>query len=122
MSLKVYVAGKVEDKERVREIQTQLRQVGHTITLDWTTASQDSRQQALKDIRGVADADVFVGVFEEDYAYRGTLVEMGAALALGKPVYILGNATTVRRCIFMKHPNVRQGKDAFERDLIVGAI
>ena len=120
MGLKIYVAGKLEDKDRVRVIQAMLRNAGHEITVDWTTNSQNSRVQAIKDLRGVADADILVAVFEKDLPYKGTYVELGAALALGKPVYILG--PNARKCIFLKHPNVRQGEDAFNRDLILGLL
>ena len=122
MGLKIYVAGKYEEKERIREVMNILRGVGHTITVDWTEDAQNTRQQAIKDLRGVADADIYVGVFEKDLPYKGALVELGAALALGKPVYILGDAVHVKNCIFLRHPAVRRGEDAFNRDLIVGAF
>jgi hypothetical protein len=121
--MKVYVASKFENKERVREIMYLLQQVGHTITYDWTRCEVNNREQAILDLRGVADCDVFVGIFEEDVTYKGALVELGAALSVGKPVYILGDAPTIRTCIFFKHPHIRRGEGAFMRDLLgVGGV
>ena len=122
MGLRVYVASKWENKQRVREIMYMLQAVGHEITYDWTTCEVSNRQQAILDLRGVADADVFVGIFEQEASYKGALVELGAALALGKPVYILGDASVTRDCIFLKHPHVRRGENAFVRDLLGGHL
>jgi hypothetical protein len=95
-----------------------LRLAGHEITFDWTDCTIFDMQQAIHDLRGVVDSDVFVGIFEDDVPYNGALVEFGAALVLGKPCYLIGDAPTVDRCIFAKHPNVRRGYNAFLRDLV----
>jgi hypothetical protein len=121
MSYKIYVAGKFEEKKRVQEVMNLLRAVGHTITHDWSVVSEASkRSQAVLDMRGVIDCDVFVGVFEKDLPYRGAHSELGAALVLGKPVYLLGK--WANKNIFTYHPNVRKGQDAFDRDLVLGLI
>jgi nucleoside 2-deoxyribosyltransferase len=112
--MKVYVASKWENKPRVKEIMTILREHGHTITYDWTECEVSNVEQAILDLRGVADADILVGVFEKDTAYKGSLVELGAALALGKPVYILGDAPVIYDCIFFRHPHVRRVNDIWE--------
>lgn len=117
--LKVYVASKWENKRRVREVMGMLELSGHEITYDWTHQEVDTRTQAIRDLRGVVDADVYVGIFEEEASYKGALVEMGAALALGKPVYILGDWSGIDQCIFFRHPHIRRGENAFVRDLLV---
>lgn len=116
--LSCYVGSKYENKQVVREYMDLLKQAGNTISHDWTTAEQASRKAAMLDLRGVADCDVFVGVFDQEVDYNGTLVELGAALALGKPVYILGNWSGIKKGIFFKHPAVRFGDNAFTRDLL----
>lgn len=119
MGLCIYVAGKWELKARVREVQNMLQQCGHVITHDWTKhEAGDFRRDSIIDLRAVADADVFVGIFEEDVPYAGALCELGAALALGKPCYILGNAPITERCIFFYHPHIRRGELPFMRDLL----
>lgn len=117
--LLVYVATKFENKKTAKEYMDLLKQAGHTISHDWANAEEVSRKQALMDLRGVADCDVFVGIFDKELAYKGALVELGAALALGKPVYIIGEWSGIHECIFFRHPGIRFGEDAFSRDLLV---
>lgn len=105
--LAIYVAGKFEEAPRVQKVMDRLIDAGHWVTYDWTEQEQASPRQAILDLSGVAGADVVVFVFEKDLPYRGTYAELGAALALGKPVYILGHAGDA--CIFTKHPNVKYG-------------
>lgn len=109
--MRVYVAGKWEEKERVREIMAQLMAAGHTITHDWTTEvpgdEAHMRANALRDCNGVGLADVFVGIFEKDLAYKGAYVEMGIAIARDIPIYILGHAQDSN--IFMYLPQVKRG-------------
>ena len=112
----VYVAGKWEDKERVRAVMEELIATGHRVTHDWTTeeGSDSYTERALNDLRGVwfADALVIVAVNTE-LPYRGTLVELGAALALGKPVYVIGgkgwftSEKDETGMIFTSHPLVQ---------------
>src|SRR5205809_904896 len=113
----IYVSTKWEEKDRAREIMALLKGAGHTISFDWTQAETVSAAQALLDFRGVRDADVVVCIFEENVPYRGALVEMGMGLALGKPIYVLGDALA-GHLIFLSHPNVRLGENVFVRDLL----
>jgi len=105
--MKVYVATKLEEKERARAVMAELRAMGHTITYDWTTNDQVNQEQAMNDFEGVLEADALVLIAERDLPYCGTLVEFGMALALNIPVYVLGNA--LDRCIFMRLPEIYDG-------------
>lgn len=94
--MKVYVAGKFEDRENIRSIYHILKQYGHTIALDWTNhehpkSDKEQEQWAIADIEGVKQCDTLIAIFSKDYRYRGALIEVGAALALGKPVIIIGS-------------------------------
>ncbi len=107
--MKVYVAGKWEDRRRCRDIMDRLEDTGHTITCDWTDHEYEDEQYPIQycqdDVQGVKDADVFLGVFIDNTVhYRGALVEMGIALGLGLPCYIIGNAQD--DCIFINHPQI----------------
>ena len=106
--MKIYVATKWEERARAREVMFQLVEAGHTITYDWTVQEQESGAQAVHDIDGVIEADVYVGIFEKDLPYCGSLMEFGAALGAGKPCYILGKAP-ITNYMFFKHPLVRWG-------------
>lgn len=111
--MKIYVAGKWEEKQRVQEIQNYLRRFGHTITHDWTVTEscgddeEKWKEHARNDKRGVLEAEAFVGVFEKDLRYSGAIAEFGMACAIGIPAYILGNA--INSNVFLRLPNVHRG-------------
>jgi len=111
--MKFYVAGKFEDKERVRLAQRCIVAAGHEITHDWTMAqSVGGRAEAIDDMEGVRDADalLFVNV-DPDLLYAASLVEVGMALALDKPVYFI-NTTHMARNVFYHLPGVVSAAEA----------
>jgi hypothetical protein len=116
MSLSFYVATKWENKDEARVVMDKLILAGYSISYDWTTAQVERWQQAMKDLKGVAEADIYLGLFQKDFPYTGALVEMGYALALGKPVYIL-DGSKCAESLFFHHPNVRKIKNL---DLFLG--
>ncbi len=108
--MKIYVAGKFEDQKRVKNIQEQLISRGHEITKDWTEDKEAENGfpviNVVEDMRGIATADAYVGVFVDKFNYKGALVELGAAIALRKKVYVIGHGAD--SCIFLSHPLVRR--------------
>ncbi len=106
--MKIYVAGKWEERNICKGVMAALEDSGCKITHDWTASDEKENlaQSALDDINGVKNADVLVFIAIEGHHYRGSFVEMGAALALGKPVIVVGAATDVETCIFINHPLV----------------
>ena len=96
--MKVYVAGGFKFKAEVRAVQDVLRHENHTITHDWTTFEHDdvgrthaecARYSAL-DMAGVRTADaVVVVIVDPAHPHRGTLAEIGAAIALKKQIIVL---------------------------------
>ena len=110
--MKLYVAGKWEDRERVSDIMRILRGIGFEITCDWTDHKYEDeaypQQYCADDVQGVKDADLYIGIFVDSYIYRGALVEMGIALGVGIPVWLLG--TKQDDCIFSHHPSVKKFK------------
>lgn len=101
--MRLYVAGSVLDRDRVRQIANILEGHGHTITFKWFDCTNDSpAERAVMDLKGVADADVLVVYMQYDRKYRGSWVEVGAALAYGKFVYFIGQAN--HDLVFRKHP------------------
>lgn len=113
--MKIYVAGKWQERDCISHLIVLLEKQGHTITEDWTWHSEKDTDWAklysVDDIIGVQNCDIFVGCFVNDYQYEGALAELGAALALEKHCYIIGHAAD--SCIFMHHPLVKQ----FETDV-----
>lgn len=108
--MKFYVMGKWEEREEIRKLQAELRRLGHIITIDWTWHNEDDpgfpSQYAVEDIIGACSADACVGRFINKHNYKGALIEMGASLASGKRVYIIGHA--IDSCLFVGHPLVQK--------------
>jgi len=106
--MKFYVAGKWEEREAIRRLQNELRNLGHEITKDWTVDEEDAPGypviNVVEDVRGAKVADAYVGLFVNSHNYRGALVEMGVALGNRKRVYIIGHG--IDGCIFAGHPLV----------------
>lgn len=104
--MKIYVAGKFEEAERVRRVHKLLRSRNFAITHDWTTEDASiyegeakatyKRQCAMNDYLGVVNADAVL-VINHALLYGGA-AEMGMAIALHKPVLVVGSE--IRENIF----------------------
>lgn len=98
MSFSVYVAGKFEETAAVRAVQQRVRDLGCSISHDWTGEDPAGRTGAeleaflagcaQADMDGVLDADLII-VLNHDRLFGGA-VEMGMALAYGKIVMVIG--------------------------------
>lgn len=90
--MKIYIATMIEravDHNVVRDV---LVRAGHRITYDWTLHGsvrnegvERITQVANAELQGVKDADVVIALLPGG---RGTHAEIGAALALDKPVIL----------------------------------
>ena len=69
--MKFFVSAKWEEREIAKRLMDELEFRGGTITYDWTKQVEPSSEIAVKDIQGVLDADVYVGLFENDNLYQG---------------------------------------------------
>ena len=117
-----YIASRLENADAVRKLAGILKTWGHRHTYDWTVHGAVYRDEApaeenraacesvaKKELRGVIDADVVIVLTPGG---RGTHVELGAALALGKRVIVAGlerhlNGSDGRPCAFYHHPLVK---------------
>lgn len=95
----VYIAAPFEMQMEAVQLAARFKVHGIGCTSRWLTAiddpCHDAAQMCLSD---VASADAFVCLNPEDYRKRGTggrHVEMGFALALRKPVFVIGERTNV---------------------------
>jgi nucleoside 2-deoxyribosyltransferase len=118
--MKIYVAGKFQEKERVNKIQDYLVNIGHLITHDWTKDDSSLQPQfmvfsAMRDLEGVREADVLIALVDKDLPYKGLYGEIGIAIALNKPVYLLGG--DLREFVFSYHPLVHIGAPDWAGDL-----
>jgi nucleoside 2-deoxyribosyltransferase len=105
--VKFYIATGFENKVEHNRVRDLLISDGHEITYDWTimeagvTDFPIQRAIAKAEIQGVIDADFLIVLLPGKF---GTHAELGAALALDKPVILCGEM--VGECIFHAHPHV----------------
>ncbi len=91
-----------------------LKRHGWGQTYDWADKSlkcaspRESAEIAVAEIAGVGESDVLIVLLPGGY---GTHVEIGAALALGKPVIVhapdRATLETPYPCVFHYHPRVK---------------
>jgi nucleoside 2-deoxyribosyltransferase len=109
--MNLYVAAAWLERAEARKVMGQLIASGHRITYDWTRADQFNILQAAKDKQAVLDADALVFLAEKEYSSTGgALVEMGMAIGLGKPVFIIGPG--INKNIFTLLPQVHRSIDS----------
>ena len=112
MAKRFYLATKKDRASEANEISEALKRYGWERTLTWsdrTQASSESHAElAQAELKAVREADVLIVMLPGGY---GTHVEIGAALALGKPVILHApNQKTLETpylCVFHYHPSVK---------------
>jgi nucleoside 2-deoxyribosyltransferase len=111
----IYLAGKWSDKEDITHKMSQLTNMGHKITHDWTLNESVTREPsdlgkfAQLDIDGVLMADCFIGVMTDiKYAYRGTFTEIGCAIGTEKKIFIYcpDKESYCKTNCFFYHPSI----------------
>ena len=90
----VYIATGFESWQLARDLAGRLENKGHAIAIAWWTYHPDNgaadavnwSEIGMKEARAVARCDAMIAMLPGG---RGTHVEIGMAVALGKPVYLL---------------------------------
>lgn len=110
--MRIYVAGSRHEIITVRLMHTTLKELGHEVTYDWTKEENVSNGKPREDwlehreegkaiadaeCQAVANADGLLICGWGSERALGTYIEIGMALAQGKPVVICG---PVRNSIF----------------------
>jgi nucleoside 2-deoxyribosyltransferase len=111
VSKKYYLSTRKDRSNEAASLEQVLKSVGWERTYTWTDlGSCDSdayATAALAELEGVRSADVLIVLLPGGF---GTHVEIGAALALGKPVILHSpdrkTLETPYPCIFHYHPKV----------------
>ena len=90
MKRRVYIATGLGHATRAQLVRDALISAGWEITYDWTTHGRVEgdarvREVAIDEINGVTTAHAVVAILP---GYRGTHVEIGAAIAAGVPVFL----------------------------------
>ena len=111
--MKIYIAGKWQDRKFIKDIISIIETEGHEITCDWTRHDfsvdgviGNESVYAEEDLQGIRSCELLLAIAERSFVYKGLLCEIGAALVLYKPVYLLGRA--IDSCIFTNHWNIER--------------
>lgn len=120
--MRFYIASRLENAAMVARLRDDLIKHGHWTINGSVRGDADAlRQTALAETRGVEAADVLVALLPGG---RGTHVELGIALGLGKAVIIYATGdmavfgTGEETCAFYHHPNVTLAGSLAEIGLI----
>lgn len=126
--MKIYVAGKFEEAERVRMVHQRLRDNGFQITHDWTTEdasiykgealAEYKHWCATNDLKGVLDADAVL-VLNHDKLFGGA-AEMGIAIGRGIKVFVV--EPEIQENIFFHLENARVEKCTNVEDAVLKLI
>jgi nucleoside 2-deoxyribosyltransferase len=123
-----YLATRKDRSEQANALQRELEARGWQRTFIWQALDEKSTngyaEAAVAELKGVHDADVLIVLLPGGF---GTHVEIGAALALGKPVILHApDAATLASpypCIFHHHPGVKRiVSRELDADAIVGLL
>lgn len=116
--MKLYIAGRYARRDEFSLLRIPLRQAGITVTSRWldekhsligSTSELTPTERvltALKDVEDVVAADGLLFFAEAPYDQPprgGRHVEFGMAIALGKPIFVIGEAEN----IFHYYPDVK---------------
>src|SRR5215471_706926 len=112
MPKRYYLATKKTRAAEAAEIEKALKARGWERTYNWTGEEgkglEDYAKIAVAELKGIRQADVIIVQLPGGY---GTHVEIGAALALGKPVILHApdqkTLETPYPCVFHYHPGVK---------------
>jgi nucleoside 2-deoxyribosyltransferase len=107
----VYIASKVKHAA----MWIKLRKQGYAINSTWIdevgkAQKKDYAELAVRCLREIQNADVLLLFCKPGELLKGTLIETGAALALGKEVFCVGNCHALSR-VFKSHPNWKTFKN-----------
>lgn len=96
--MNIYIAGKYEARGRLRGERARLRAMDHEVISSWLdeTAHRDEcdraylQRAAWRDLRELERATLVFADTLDESTTGGREVEVGYALALGKPVWLIG--------------------------------
>ena len=104
-NMKIYVSSKLVHAPMWQK----LRQLGHNIISTWIDEAGEGETTDYSDlarrcINEAAEADVIILYCEPNETLKGALIEVGAALAAGKQVRLVGDCPSISP-VFRKHEN-----------------
>jgi nucleoside 2-deoxyribosyltransferase len=126
--MKIYLAGRFSMKDKIAQLADELEKHGIQITTKWWQIEQtqaidrsceESQSVGEKELNGVMLADAVVAIIDDkDYAYRGTLTELGIAIgnyramskSIKKSVFLItGKDFSNKNCGILCVPHIYLG-------------
>lgn len=132
--MKFYVAGATDAIDDVRLIQNLMKGLGHNLTFDWTDPvigdirhdwsdhPEEARSHSKKELDAVRESDFVVIVPSPKGRGLGCFVEVGAAMGLEIPVYVVKVVVPMRESVFWYAPNVTRLDSPADLIFAIGAI
>ncbi len=114
--MKFYVSGQWFKKPQIRQIIKRVKEMGHSITRDWTliemgnTSNPAVGKYARLNANAIKNADILLVIMTDtEYPYRGTFTEIGVALGCGTQIFIVCPFTEgyCRTNCYFNHPDIR---------------
>jgi nucleoside 2-deoxyribosyltransferase len=110
----IYVASKSEHGPFWRKMRTNMAMFGGFIVSTWIDERDDEPASTedlwVRRIEEASRADCVLAFHKKGEQWKGTYVEIGAALAHGKPVFLVGDPLGS----WVNHPNVHRISNALE--------
>lgn len=105
--MNIYVASKVKHAAMWKAVRQYLLPKNHAITSTWIDEAGEGEtasytELATRCISEIAASDVLILYCEPGELLKGALIEVGAALALGKKVAVVGDCESLSR-VFKSH-------------------
>lgn len=107
--MKIYIAGRYDRHPEFRSYRARLEAIGHEVTSRWIDPTQhlavalSDWQRATDDLEDLAGADIVLMFTGGTPGGAGRWVELGYALALGRPVWLIGT----RENMFHQLPQIQ---------------
>ena len=97
-----YLAASYPRKQEAIELAGRLVDEGFVCTATWLTMSTEGYDEtfpgpgiAKRDIQDIRQAEIFIGLIGDTLSHGGRDTELGVAIALNKPIFLLGNRQQV---------------------------
>jgi len=99
----IYIAGPFDQRDQAKLVKDALEKEGHVVTSTWITSHLDAldeidpetaEREALHDLLAIRRADLVVFLNGQSTS-GGMHVEMGYAIAAGKPILLVGEPTSI---------------------------
>ena len=102
----MYICGSVDDIEPIKKLANFFALIGFKATRDWwnyINKDEDSKNfYACEDLIAIKKCDLFV-IYEGNIKTSGKYIELGIAIALGKPIINLNKRLTSVFKVFTKN-------------------